>query len=307
MGVEHDRSRPGDSGQDRSRDGGSGRVQGGGWDPDRWRAFGADALAFVRRRLTGDYTVDEYGFDRHLTDDLLLPALRPLFHDWFRTEVRGIDQLPESGALVVANHSGTFPLDGVMAQVAVAESDPYQRHLRLLGADLVFRLPVVSMLARSSGTTLACGADVRRLLTSGELVAVFPEGFKGLGKQYSERYRLQRFGRGGFVTAALRSGVPIVPCAIVGAEEAYPMLANAEPLARLLGLPYLPITPTFPWLGPFGLVPLPSKWMIEFGTPIATQDYPPDAADDPTLVMDLTDHVRGTVQRMLHHLLLERG
>jgi 1-acyl-sn-glycerol-3-phosphate acyltransferase len=270
-------------------------------------AVAADVLAFLRTRLTGDYDVDAHGFDAHLTDSLVLPALRPLFRTWFRTEVRGIDHIPdEGGALIVANHSGTLPLDGLMILVAVHDEHPERRHVRMLGADLIFKTPFVSEFARKTGTTLACSEDAERLLGSGELVSVFPEGFKGIGKSFSERYKLQRFGRGGFVASALRAGVPIIPCSIVGAEEAYPMIANLAPLARLFGLPYLPITPTFPWLGALGLVPLPSKWLIEFGEPVQTNGYPSDAADDPTVVFDLTDQIRETIQRTLYALLLDR-
>ena len=142
--------------------------------------------------------------------------------------------------------------------------------------------------------------------TPANVVAVFPEGYKGLGKPFSDRYKLQRFGRGGFVAAALRTGVPIVPCSIVGAEEAYPMLGNIEPLARLLGVPYFPITPTFPWLGLLGLLPLPSKWIIAFGEPVQTDSFGTEAAEDPMLVFDLTDQVRETIQHTLYALLLDR-
>lgn len=136
---------------------------------------------------------------------------------------------------------------------------------------------------------------------------MFPEGFKGVGKPFSQRYKLQRFGRGGFVSAAVRTGVPIVPVSIVGAEEIYPMLANVRPAARALGLPYFPITPTFPWLGPLGAVPLPSKWLIEFGEPIATDGFDEHAAEDPMVVFNLTDRVRETIQQTLYRLLLRRG
>jgi hypothetical protein len=163
----------------------------------------ATALAFLRRRLTGDYEVDDFGFDAELTE-ALLPVLRPLYRSWFRVEVRGIENVPaEGGALIVANHSGAIALDAVMTQLAVHDEHPAHRHLRLLGADLVFALPVVGELARKTGTTLATTADAELLLGSGELVGVWPEGFKGVGKPFSERYKLQRFGRGGFVAAAL--------------------------------------------------------------------------------------------------------
>jgi 1-acyl-sn-glycerol-3-phosphate acyltransferase len=176
----------------------------------------------------------------------------------------------------------------------------------MLGADLVFTLPFIGDLARKGGTTLACNADAERLLAGGELVGVWPEGFKGVGKPFSERYKLQRFGRGGFVSAALRTKAPIIPCSIVGAEEIYPNLGNLRTLARLLGLPYVPVTPTFPWLGPLGLVPLPSKWIIEFGEPIATDGYAEGVADDSMLVFNLTDQVRETIQHTLYRLLRQR-
>ncbi|MCU1693052.1 MAG: phospholipid/glycerol acyltransferase [Frankiales bacterium] len=267
----------------------------------------AAALAFLRRRLTGDYEVDDFGFDADLTEHLLAPPLRPLYDKWFRVETRGLENVPDvGGALVVANHSGTLPVDGLMTALALLDHHPAHRHLRMLAADLVFRLPVVAPLARKAGNTLACNADAERLLSDGELVGVFPEGFKGIGKPFSERYKLQRFGRGGFVSAALRTGKPIIPVSIVGAEEIYPMLGNVKSLARLLGLPYAPVTPLFPLLGPLGLVPLPSKWIIEFGEPIETASLGPGAADDPMLVFNLTDQVRETIQSTLYTLLMQR-
>ncbi|HEU4567383.1 MAG TPA: lysophospholipid acyltransferase family protein, partial [Marmoricola sp.] len=200
----------------------------------------------------------------------------------------------------------TIPLDAVMTQLAVLDEHPGRRHLRLLGADLVFQLPFVGELARKTGTTLACNEDAERLLRAGELVGVWPEGFKGIGKPFSERYKLQRFGRGGFVAAAIRTGVPIIPTSVVGAEEIYPLVGNVPSLARLLGIPYVPITPFFPLLGPLGLVPLPSKWLIEFGEPIRTDEYDAGAADDPMLVFNVTDQVRETIQQTLYALLMQR-
>jgi len=267
----------------------------------------AGALAFLRRRIEGDYEVDEFGYDSELTHDLLIPMLKPLYEKWFRVEVHGIENIPsEGGALVVANHSGTIALDSLMTQVALSEHHSAHRELRMLGADLVFSLPVIGPLARRAGHTLACNPDAERLMAAGEVVGVWPEGFKGIGKPYTERYKLQRFGRGGFVSAALRTKVPIIPTSIVGAEEIYPIIADAKLLARTLGLPYFPITPTFPWLGPFGAIPLPSKWHIEFGEPIITDEYPEGAADDPMLMFNLTDQVRETIQHTLYRLLMQR-
>ncbi len=280
----------------------------GGAEAGEWDRRIASGLAFLRRRLTGDYPVDDFGFDADLTEHVLLPPLRPLYDTWFRVETRGLDNVPDTGgALVVANHSGTVPLDALMTALALLDHHPAHRHLRMLAADLVFSLPVVAPLARKGGNTLACNADAERLLTGGELVGVWPEGFKGIGKPFRERYKLQRFGRGGFVSAALRTGAPIIPCSIVGAEETFPMLGNAKTLARLLGLPYLPITPTFPLLGPLGAVPLPSKWIIEFGEPIETASLGgAAAAEDPMLVFNLTDQVRETIQSTLYTLLMQR-
>lgn len=271
------------------------------------RAQVVAALDFMRRRITGEYEVDEFGFDPELLDQVLMAPMRPLYNSYFRVETRGLENVPdEGGALVVANHSGTIALDAVMTQLALLDHHPAHRHLRTLGANLVFALPFVGEYARKSGHTLACAPDAERLLAAGELVGVWPEGYKGIGKPYSERYKLQRFGRGGFVAAAIKTGTPIIPCAIVGAEETYPMIGNAKFLARLFGVPYFPITPFFPWLGPLGAVPLPSKWIIEFGEPIRTDEYSAAAAENSMEIFDLTDQVRETIQQTLYRLLVSR-
>ncbi|HEY7593793.1 MAG TPA: lysophospholipid acyltransferase family protein [Actinophytocola sp.] len=266
--------------------------------------FLAGAASFLRHRLSGEYQVDEFGFDPELTD-VLMPPLRAVYDKWFRVEVTG--SLPAgTGALVVANHSGTLPWDALMTSIAVHDNHPEGRHLRMLGADLVFRLPVLASLARKTGTTLACSADAQRLLAAGEVVGVWPEGFKGIGKPFRDRYRLQRFGRGGFVVSALRAGVPIIPCSIVGAEEIYPKIADIRPLARLLGLPYFPVTPLFPVLGPLGAIPLPTKWTIDFGEPIRTDRAAPDADQDHGFVLEIADHVRETIQANLNRMVAAR-
>ncbi|KRE61368.1 hypothetical protein ASG78_11090 [Nostocoides sp. Soil756] len=282
-------------------------AQATGVAPEDVEARVAQVLAFLRRRLDGDYAVDDFGFDDHFTENVFYPMLRPLYRHWFRVEVRGIENLPAEGAaLVVANHSGTIAMDSLMVQLAIHDEHPARRTLRALGADLVFQTPFVGTIARRSGSTLATSEDAERLFARGELVGVFPEGFKGTGKRFSERYKLQRFGRGGFVAAALAAGVPIVPCSVVGAEEIYPIIGSMPTLARLFGLPYAPVTPTWPLLGPLGMVPLPSKWIIEFGTPISTSGHGPGAAEDPMLVLDLTDQVRETIQQTLYTLLMQR-
>ena len=267
----------------------------------------AGAADFLRRRLTGDYTVDEFGFDPHYNDAVVMPVLRFFFDKWFRVEVSGIENIPDEGAaLIVANHAGTLPFDGPMLSAAVHDHHRRRRDVRLLAADMVFDMPLIGPMARRAGHTLACNTDANRLLAGGELTAVFPEGYKGLGKNFRDRYKLQRFGRGGFVSAALRNKSPIIPCSIVGSEEIYPMLADVTLVARILGIPDLPITPLFPLAGPLGLVPLPSKWHIAFGTPIDTTGYDDGAADDPMITFEVTDQVRETIQQTLFGLLSVR-
>ncbi len=260
----------------------------------------------IATRVTGAYEIDEFGFDEHFHRTVWLPMWRPMFEHWFRVEVIGAENIPAEGAgLIVSNHAGVLPVDGLMTTVAV--NDHAGRALRLLAADLAMTLPLSAPLARRAGATLACAADAERLLESGHVVAVWPEGFKGLGKPFADRYRLQRFGRGGFVSTALAAGAPIIPCSVVGSEEIYPKLGEIPALARLFGVPYLPITPTFPLLGGLGGIPLPTKWTMEFGEPIETAHLGPEAADDPMVVFEITDQVRETIQNTLFRNLARRG
>jgi len=262
---------------------------------------------FVRRRLRGDYDLDDFGYDPHLARQVLLPLARPIYENYFRVKTLGVERVPSTGpALLVGNHSGSIAIDAVMVNYAVASEHPEKRVVRNVAADLVFTLPFVGALARKFGTAVATEEDADELLRRGELVGVYPEGYKGVGKGWRERYKLQRFGRGGFIETALRARVPIIPVAIVGAEEAYPMIGDAKILARAIGAPYFPITPTFPLLGPLGLIPYPSKWIIEFGDPVPMDDYPEDAADDAMLVFDLADRIRDTIQQMLYRNLARR-
>ena len=270
-----------------------------------WEESLDQTAAFIGTRLRGDYAVDEFGFDPEFTTKIYLPVLRRLADSWFRVEVRGAENLPADGsALLVSNHAGTLPLDGMILHTVVY--DEIGRHVRMLGADLIFKTPYSHDLARKTGTTLACQEDAERLLASNQLVAVFPEGFKGLGKPYADRYKLQRFGRGGFVAAAIRAQVPIIPTAIVGSEEIYPLISRAPAVARALGVPYFPITPLFPWFGVLGMIPLPSKWIIQFGDAITTDELGPGAAEDPMIVFNSTDQVRETIQQTLYRLLMQR-
>jgi 1-acyl-sn-glycerol-3-phosphate acyltransferase len=293
------------------RPGASGNGTGGPGGPalpGGWRGRLLGAVDLLRRELDGGAEVDPFGFDPEFNSRVLLPLGRLLYQHWFGVRMRGLEHLPAEGAaLVVANHSGTLPLDAIMLQTGLHDEHPAHRNLRLLGADLVYEIPLLAGIARKGGHTRACPADADQLLRMGELVGVFPEGFKGIGKPFAERYQLRRFGRGGFAATAMRARVPIVPCAIVGAEEIYPLIGNLKPLARLLGLPYFPVTPLFPWLGPLGAVPLPSRWIIEFCPPVPTDGYAPGDERDPAAVADLSGRVRGMVQRKLDDLLAERG
>jgi 1-acyl-sn-glycerol-3-phosphate acyltransferase len=250
--------------------------------------------------------VDEFGYDPKFMRTIL-PFFEFLYTMWWRVEASGVDHVPDQGpALIVANHSGVLPWDGLMVNLAVRHEHPARRECRMLALDMFALLPFLAPLLAQSGAVRANQENGERLLRKGELVGVFPEGVKGVGKPFKERYRLARFGRGGFVRLALRTGAPIVPCAVVGAEEIHPKIASMDWLGRPLGLPYLPITPTFPLLGPLGVVPLPTKWSIDFADPIPMDAHGPEGAEDPILVNRLSEQVRSTVQHMVDSRLARR-
>lgn len=189
---------------------------------------------------------------------------------------------------------------------AVLNEHPAQRLVRNLYANWFPTLPFISAVLVKMGQALASVDNGTRLLEQDELVGVFPEGYKGVGKLYKDRYKLAQFGRGGFVRMALNTQAPVVPVSVVGAEETYVSVANSPTLARLTGFPYFPISLRFPWFGPLGAVPFPTKWYIDFGEPIPMEDYEPDASDNPELVSRLTDQVRNVVQQMIHDRLSQR-
>jgi 1-acyl-sn-glycerol-3-phosphate acyltransferase len=252
----------------------------------------------------GRYQLDDFGYDPDFTNTLI-PLFRLLYRRYWRVTTTGLENVPRRGAaLLVSNHSGVLPLDGAMIEVAVY--DETDRLPRALIAQWFGALPVLSWLLRRTGQTLGHPDDTMRLLARGDLVLVFPEGVRGTGKLFSERYRLRRFGRGGFAELAIRAGVPIIPISVVGSEEIYPMLFDLTPVAKFFGMPYFPITPTWPLLGPLGLIPLPSKWRIRFHAAVNTQDYGPEAAEDPSVVMRVSDEVRDTIQAGLVSELMER-
>ncbi len=260
----------------------------------RWRALAMRGRSDV---------VDDFGRDP-ITTARWEWLLEFLYSRWFRVEATGVEHVPSRGpALLVANHAGSLPYDSAMVMHAIRKDHPARRDVRPLVEDAVFHLPWLGPLMNRIGGVRACPENAERLIAKGEVVAVFPEGLKGMGKLWRDRYRLQRFGRGGFVKLALRTGAPIIPVAVVGSEEALPLLARVTWFARSVGIPYVPVTPTFPWLGPLGLVPLPSKWRIAFGEPLdVAGEYGPEAADDRLLVGRLSEQVRAQVQAMVDNL-----
>lgn len=289
----------------------------------RWRARLTPAFPLEARRLPPlrsvwrryrrfamrdrSSVVDEMGRDP-VYASRYQPLLDFLYRRYFRTEVEGLDNVPAAGrAILVANHSGALPYDALMLMRAVEREHPHRRLVRPLLEDDVFHFPYLGTFLNRLGGVRACPENAERLLAESQLVAVFPEGLQGIGKLYRDRYQLQRFGRGGFIKLALRSGSPLIPVAVVGAEEATPMVARVTWLARAVGLPHVPVTPTFPLLGPAGLLPLPSKWKLRFGTPIhPAQEHGPEAASDRLLVARLADQVRSDIQGMIDDILASR-
>ncbi len=267
-----------------------------------------DAVQRVGRRMAGRYHEDEWGFDEEFAE-AVYPFFEFLYDYWWRIQATGVENVPAHGrALVVSNHSGSlFPFDASMLVGSIMKEHPLPRWPRPMVLNWAFELPFLSFFMRKVGGVPASPFNAIRLLEQDEIVMVFPEGVKGTGKPFSERYRLQRFGRGGFVEVALRTGSPIVPVAVVGAEEIYPMLGNSQLLAKVVGAPFAPITPTLPWLGPLGLIPLPSRWRIEFCEPIDVSEYPPEAADDRALLFEISERVRDTIQEQLYEALVRRG
>jgi 1-acyl-sn-glycerol-3-phosphate acyltransferase len=273
-----------------------------------------DAVDAARELLESDYyrrtwgrgslreqenEVDAFGLDPTYERNLR-PALDFLFKRYFRTRVEGVENVPASGrAMVVANHSGALPMDGLMIRQALRLTHPAARDARWLAEDFSFYLPFIGVAMNRIGAVRACPENGERLLAKGHVVSVFPEGTEGIKKLYKERYQLQRFGRGGFVRLALRTQSPIIPCAVIGGEEANPILHRFDNLSKLVGVEYLPITPTFPWLGPLGLLPLPTRWSIVFGEPISVADYGPAAASDHVLVGRISERVRASIAALL--------
>jgi 1-acyl-sn-glycerol-3-phosphate acyltransferase len=274
------------------------------WPPQVAPSVGRDGAAAGAAHASAD--VDEFGYDPSY-ERRFLPLFELLYDKYFRVEVHGIDRVPRRGrCLLVANHSGTLPLDGMMLRLAVRREHPTRRDVRWLAEDGIFHFPFLGNFTNRVGAVRACQENAERLLEHETLVVVFPEGTKGIGKLFRDRYKLQRFGRGGFVKLCLRTRTPIVPVAIVGGEETHPMLARIEYLTKAIGIPYIPVTPTFPLLGPAGVVPAPTKWKIFFGKPIDLGAFASASIDDEILVGRLTERVRREIQEMLDDAIAKR-
>jgi 1-acyl-sn-glycerol-3-phosphate acyltransferase len=245
---------------------------------------------------------DDWGFN----PEVALAALaltRPLYDKYFRVEATGIDNVPTGRVLLIANHSGQIPLDGALIGTAMAlHADP-PRIVRGMVERWFPSLPWISTLFYRAGQTVGDPANCRRLLEQDQAVMVFPEGVRGSGKTIWKRYQLQRFGTG-FVRLALETKTPIVPIAVVGAEETYPSVYNIETLAKLLGAPYAPITPFFPLLGPLGLLPVPCKVRLYFGEPLYFEGDA-DAADPE--IQEKVNVVMKNIEVQIARGLKERG
>lgn len=242
-----------------------------------------------------EYGVDPFGFDpRFITP--ALPFIQFFYQKYFRVQCEGIEQLPAGRVLLISNHSGQLPIDAMMIVSAVFFHAEPPRMLRSMVETWVPTLPFVSYLFPRWGQIVGTRDNCLRLLEREEAILAFPEGVRGISKPFSQRYQLQEFGLG-FMRLALMSNAPVVPVAVVGAEEQAPALANVKPLARLMGFPAFPVTPTFPWLGPLGLLPLPSRYRITFGKPMRFTGNPDD---EDQVISQKVSRVRQTIQRMLH-------
>lgn len=255
-----------------------------------------------------DRALDDWG-----RSETMVSALEPLlnfyYRYWFRVEVEGIENVPsDSGALLVSNHSGALPPDAPMIMQAIRNEHESPRPLYMLGEHWFKGYPGVSMIINKMGVVPAHRENAQRLLRDeGRLAIVFPEGQKGSRKVYWQRYRLRRFGRGGFVRTAIRARVPIVPIALIGAEEAMPIFAHLKTLQKLSGLIYFPVTPSFPHFGLAApLMYLPSKFKIRFMEPIDMSEYPVETASDPAAIQNISEKIRGQIQHELDDMISER-
>lgn len=245
------------------------------------------------------HNFNEYGYDPWgMHPDYLLRfalAIKPLYDKYFRVETYGLKNLPEGRVLLIANHSGQVPIDGVMIALALLfEADP-PRFARAMVEYFAWQLPFVSTAFARLGQVIGTPENCRRLLDADETILVFPEGVNGISQPFNKRYQLQKFGTG-FMRLALDTKTPIVPVAVIGCEEMVPGIGRL-PVPKGLGIPYVPLTPTFPWLGPLGLIPLPAKVRLYFGEPMEFKGEP---NDEDVIVERKVKRVRMRLQSMLN-------
>lgn len=248
-----------------------------------------------------EFGFDPWGLHPQSVRTTLLPALA-LYRYYFRVETHGIEHVPPGRVLLVSNHAGQLPFDAAMISVAMLlEAEP-PRIVRGMAEYWVSQLPWVSIFAARGGAASGTPDTCREMLEAGEAVVVFPEGVRGMNKLYKDRYKLMRFGTG-FLRLALEAQAPIVPVAVIGSEEQNPGLANVARLGRMLGMPAFPITPTFPLLGPLGMLPMPVKYHIHFGEPLQFHGSP---SEDDAIVDEKVDEVKAAITALFERGLAER-
>jgi 1-acyl-sn-glycerol-3-phosphate acyltransferase len=248
---------------------------------------------------------DRYGFDL-ATFAFWVPYFRFFFDDYFKVELQGIENVPKDGrAILVGNHSGTLPVDGAMMSIALCDLDPSPRRIRYLVTDWFFHLPFVGEWMTKVGQVRGTLGNAQKLLADGELIGIYPEGVRGVGKVWQDRYRLVDF-HPGFIKLAINTQTPIIPVATLGGDEVFPMLANLRDMATFMRMPYFPITASFPWLPfPWWAMPLPVRWLIRVREPIYL-DYPPERASDKKLLRRLAKEIQYMVQRDLNQMFEQR-
>ncbi len=272
------------------------------------KQLGSELLELGRQRLRGQYETDEFGLDPQYPK-VLMPIFHLFYRHYFRAQAEGVAHIPSEGpTLLVANHAGILFWDGAMVAAAIDLEHPQPRPMRAVFLSWFANVPFVAPLLARCGHVQAMPENTRTLLERGEMVAVFPEGMKGAAKMFRDRYRLKRFGRGGFLKVAIETGAKLVPVSVVGAEETYPMLYRlGGSTGALFGLPFVPVTPTFPWLGPLGVIPLPSRFRIRFHEPIDYGAVDRAKASDFTYIEAQTQRVRGIIQSSIDELREARG
>jgi 1-acyl-sn-glycerol-3-phosphate acyltransferase len=273
-------------------------------DPDFWKGVGMvlqyqldEMRGFVERRVKGEYETDRYGLDQEIVG-LARPLAAFLYRSYFRVTAEGLEHVPDGRVMLAANRAGLLPIDGAMIATALLEDHPSAPLTRVLRERWIGRTPGLGAALAAVGQVDATADNAQTLLEQDQPICVFPEGTLGASKPFRSRYKLASFHEM-YVGAALRASAPIVPVAVIGAEEAYPNLMNVAPLAKALRLPFLPVTPFFPLLGPIGTLPLPAKWSIVFHPALDTAGLAPAAADDPTIVSQLTEQLRAIIQATL--------